>query len=126
MPPSPSKPIGVRRAVSCALVNLLATPGLGSLMGRRFIVGSCQLALAVAGFLAITLWIGALFCQQIAEAMEKSPALQARNWMWQVGLALFGAAWLWSLVTSIDLYLKAKANEAAATPPRITNPPDKI
>lgn len=129
MPTLPPKPMSVGRAMSCALVNQLATPGLGSLMGRRLLAGIGQLVLAVAGFILLTTWIGALCYRLICEAMEKPATWNPQNWMWLSGAILFGLAWLWSLATSISLVLQAKADERSAqtsVPPRITNPPSKM
>jgi hypothetical protein len=91
-------------------------------MGRRLMAGCGQLVLAVAGFLLITAWMGLLFYRQFNEAMEKPVTVNPRDWMWQIGVILFGAAWLWSLVTSISLWRHAKAAEREAqsnVPPRI-------
>lgn len=118
----PSHPLSLTRVWTCILTNLCATPGLGSIMGRRLIAGCGQLVLAVAGFLLITAWMGLLFYRQFNEAMEKPVTVNPRDWMWQIGVILFGAAWLWSLVTSISLWRHAKAAEREAqsnVPPRI-------
>jgi hypothetical protein len=120
--PRSTKPISVGRAVSCGLVNQLATPGLGSLIGRRFVAGVVQLLLAVAGFLLITGWIVLLFYQRICEALEQPVKWEPHDWQWQAGLILFGAAWLWSLVTSISLLRQAKQFDDATA----KNPPPRI
>jgi len=48
------RPLSRARAANCILVNLAATPGLGSLIGRRYLAGSGQLALALVGFVLLT------------------------------------------------------------------------
>ena len=54
MPMKPSspgrKPVSRAKAKNAAMLNLLATPGLGSLLCGRWIAGIGQLALAFAGF----------------------------------------------------------------------------
>ena len=51
-----SKKISRAQARNAALLNQLATPGLGSLMARRWIAGSGQLLLFLAGFVIYCLW----------------------------------------------------------------------
>jgi hypothetical protein len=46
--------------------------------------------------------------------------------MWKWGLLLFGASWLWSLVTSLSLLRQAKADgqvEPKPIPPRMADLP---
>jgi len=45
-----AKPISRAKARNAAMLNLLATPGLGSLLCRRWIAGIGQLGLAIVGF----------------------------------------------------------------------------
>ena len=123
--PAP-QPLSQTRVWTCVMINLCATPGLGSLMARRVVAGLGQLLLAVVGFLLITYWMCLLFYREINEAMQKPVALHAPDWLWQIGLLLFGAAWLWSLVTSISLLVDSKRSRTATlknTPPRISEVP---
>jgi len=57
------KPPSRALARNATLLNLLATPGLGSIIGRRWIAGSGQLLLAVVGFTlfapSVFFWNGA-------------------------------------------------------------------
>ena len=57
----PRQPLNKSKARNCALINQLATPGLGSLMGGRIFAGIGQLILAVAGFIMVTGWFIQLF-----------------------------------------------------------------
>jgi hypothetical protein len=100
----------------------LATPGLGSIIGRRFVAGVGQLILAVAGFVMIVGWMAGYFCDQYRLMADLPPAKGSYGWLGEWGLALFGAAWLWSLFTSLSLLRQAKADEqteAERVPPRI-------
>jgi hypothetical protein len=131
MPMKPSSPKPHRQAVSratarnAALVNQLATPGLGSLMAGRWLAGSGQLALALAGFVMIVTWFIEVMIQfygQINSNLQPRPV----GWLGETGAILFAAAWLWALVTSVSLLLRAKAAEADATkpvPPRMADLP---
>ena len=122
--PQPNrKPVSRAAARNAALVNLLATPGLGSLMAGRWIAGIGQLALAVAGFVMVVVWFFEVMIQyygQISGDVQSHPV----GWIGVTGLVLFGAAWLWSLFTSVSLLLESKAGEANASkpvPPRMAD-----
>jgi len=103
------------------LLNQLATPGLGSLLGRRWISGSGQLLLAIAGFTLFLVWFVKEMIQyygQITGDVEVRPIGR----FLVSGLALFGIAWLWSWVTSFSLLREAasarrNALENSAAPP---------
>ena len=56
-PSSPGrKPVSRAKAKNAAMLNLLATPGLGSLLCGRWFAGTGQLVLAVAGFALVVVW----------------------------------------------------------------------
>lgn len=116
-------PITLNRAISCGLVNQLATPGLGSFMGRRFKAGLGQLSLALAGFFLITSWMCALFYFQICEQLGKTPRLKPHDKWWQIGLILFVASWCWALVTSISLLREAARNREIEAQRPLNKPP---
>jgi hypothetical protein len=118
----------VRKPVSawtCALVNQLATPGLGSLMGGRILAGTLQLVLAVLGFACFVGWF-AQACVRTYRMTEDLPPVPARYpWLGWAGLGIFGAAWLLAWVTSLSLLREARRNrESALTVP--ANQPPKI
>jgi hypothetical protein len=95
-------------------------------MARRFIAGTGQLLLALAGFVLIVGWMFELFyhifLQQLGDPVP--PDSSGRMWKW--GLLFFGASWLWSLVTSLSLWRQAKADgqvETKPIPPRMADSP---
>lgn len=98
------------------ILNQLATPGLGSLLGRRFVTGIGQLALAVAGFSMLIGWFLQIFLALYRQIQELPPVPVRFPWLGKAGLALFVAAWCWSLVTSISLVREAGRN---APPPTL-------
>lgn len=123
-----SKPaiISYRRAMTCCMTNQLATPGLGTLIARRWLPGIGQLVLSVVGFVLLAIWwIGVLYriyLQQLGE----TPPPPSHGSMGKWGLLCFGTAWLWSLATSWSLLRESKTHEPAKSgsiPPRITGPP---
>ena len=121
-----TRPLSRARAWTCVLTNQAATPGLGSLMARRFIVGTGQLLLALAGFVLIMIWMFPLLHRVTMEQLGEPVPPKASGWMGKWGLICFGASWLWSLVTSLSLLRQAKADGPAETkpiPPRMTDLP---
>ena len=106
------KPVDTAGARNATLVNLFATPGLGSLMAGRWIAGSGQLAVAVAGFVMVVVWFFKVMTQyygQITGDVQPYPVA----WIGETGGILFVASWLWALVTSISLFFEARRNAAA-------------
>lgn len=124
MPTRAARPLSRSRVVSCVLINLCATPGLGSVMARRVWVGIGQLLLAVAGFCLIVGWMFELFHRVFLEQLGEPAPPNSFGWMGKWGLICFGASWLWSLITSISLLRQAKADEQAGqkpVPPRLAD-----
>lgn len=119
------KPLSRAAARNAALINQLATPGLGSLMARRWIVGTGQLLLALAGFVLVCVW----FFETMIQAYDQitgDAIPQSAAGVGETGAVLFLAAWLWALVTSFSLMSRAKSEEPVAppnTPPPVANPP---
>lgn len=106
------------KAWTCALLNVLATPGLGSLMAKRFISGAGQLALSVSGFLLLMFWLVQkmrLFYGQIAGT---TLPLNSGNTAGKWGVIIFMAAWFWTLITSIQI-VRSISPEPIAAPPVI-------
>jgi len=111
--PAPTKPITPATARNAFLINQFATPGLGSLMAGRRLSGAGQLTLAIIGFVFFLFWFLAVMRQfygQIQGNVEVTPV----GWLGCVGVAVFGAAWLWALATSFSLLREARRNQASA------------
>lgn len=108
-----SKPLSHATARNAALLNLLATPGLGSLIARRWIAGAGQLLLSFTGFALFMVWFIKEMTQyygQISGDVEVRPVGKYLI----AGLVLFALAWLWSGVTSISLLREAAASRERA------------
>lgn len=99
------------RARNAALLNLLATPGLGSLLAGRWLAGTGQLVLALAGFTLIMVWFFRIIIPYYSMMFGDTPPPPIR---WSTGVAgawFFAVAWFWSLATSISLHRHASAEK---------------
>jgi hypothetical protein len=106
------------------LVNLAATPGLGSLIARRYWAGTGQLLFALAGFCLIVGWMFELFHRVYLQQLDEPVPPNSSGWMGKWGLICFGASWLWSLFTSLSLLRQVKSDEQAGqkpAPPRLAD-----
>lgn len=95
-------------------MNLLATPGLGSLMAGRIAEGIGQLVLAVVGFSLVFIWflqtMARYYGQAFGEETTHHPLVLTPLLS---GGGLFALAWVWSLFTSLSLMNRAKAEEVS-------------
>jgi 4a-hydroxytetrahydrobiopterin dehydratase len=118
------KPVSRAKARNAAMLNLLATPGLGSLLCGRWLAGTGQLLLSVAGFILIIVWFikemipyyGLMFNDQTPQL----PGLK----MLVAGGNCFIVAWLWSAFTSFSLMREStnsrlRSLENSAAPPAL-------
>jgi hypothetical protein len=124
-PDESGKPLGTGRARSAALINQLATPGLGSLMAGRRFAGAGQLLLAVTGVGLVFVWFVQVLLIYYSLAQDDFPSTepQIAYKLVESGALIFGAAWLWSLATSISLLREAKANAIQALEQTENKPP---
>ncbi len=106
-PSSAPKRISRAKARNAALLNQLATPGLGSVMAGRWGAGCGQLILSTGGFVLIMVWfvkeMVPYYHLMFSDTPPQSPSLK----LLVVGAVLFVLAWLWSLVTSFSLMNEA-------------------
>jgi 4a-hydroxytetrahydrobiopterin dehydratase len=107
-PSSARKKISRAQARNAVLLNQLATPGLGSVMAGRWLAGTGQLVLSVAGFALVTLWFAQMmmryYGQMFGDSTVHNPVVLANL---LIGGALFALAWVWSLATSFSLLREA-------------------
>jgi 4a-hydroxytetrahydrobiopterin dehydratase len=119
------KPLSRATAKNATLLNLLATPGLGSLLGRRWMAGSGQLLLALAGFFLFVVWFVKEMIQYYGQITGNADVHPIGRIL-AAGFTLFAMAWLWSAITSFSLLREASAgsrrsldNFAAAPLPKL-------
>lgn len=116
---SAGEPLSRTKARNCALINQLATPGLGSLMARRYLAGAGQLLAAVAGFVLVLAWFVEVMLGMVRQMDGGTPG-KSVAWLGEAGTILFALAWVWSLLTSLSLLRQAR--DSTPTPPPIPNP----
>jgi 4a-hydroxytetrahydrobiopterin dehydratase len=115
----------IARARNAALLNLLATPGLGSLMAGRWFAGVGQLLLALLGFALILVWFLKNIVPYYGQMFSDHPAPHVN---WKIGIdgaIIFIGSWIWSLVTSLSLMREA-AHEKNSTMETFTAPVLKL
>ena len=106
----PPKLLNRSTARNAVLLNLCATPGLGSLMAGRRVAGLGQLVLAVVGFALVVGWF-VLFAIQTYNRLVNDATPQSVAGLGAAGGVAFGAAWVWALVTSLSILRQARRNE---------------
>ena len=108
------RPLDRSTARNSVLINQLATPGLGSLLAGRWIAGTGQLLLAVAGFVMVIGWFAGVMIQ-LYRQINGDPEPKSVAWLGESGAVTFAAAWLWALITSLSLLRETSG--ATSLPP---------
>jgi hypothetical protein len=111
-------------AVNCLLVNQFATPGLGSLMARRFLEGAVQLTMAVVGFGFYIGWFVQLMITTYRQSVDLPPQSSPYPWMGKAGLIVFAASWLLAWVTSLSVLRQSRRTEIGTQPDQ--SPPPRM
>jgi 4a-hydroxytetrahydrobiopterin dehydratase len=107
-PYSAAKKISRAKARNAAMLNQLATPGLGSLLARRWFEGAGQLLLSMGGFALVMVWFVKEMMRYYGQMFSDSTVTRVVPLTLLVdGLGLFVLAWGWSLVTSFSLLREA-------------------
>jgi hypothetical protein len=114
----PRRPLTRSAARNYALINQLGTPGLGSVLAGRWLMGSGQLLLFLAGFGMFVAWF-VLFCIEAYRQIKGGPEAKSVAWLGEVGALTCAVAWLWTLFTSLSLLREARANEHPPALPRL-------
>jgi 4a-hydroxytetrahydrobiopterin dehydratase len=96
-----------KRIISCVMLNLVATPGLGTLIARRWVAGIGQVGLSVVGFVLLMVWFYKLVIEQFYGQISGNVTVQPVGYIGLAGAGLFAVAWLWSLGTSLSLMREA-------------------
>ena len=110
------KPLTISKAWSCAAMNQLAFPGIGTVMARRKI-GYFQAAIMISGFL-LTMYF---FCWYIGSLLQAPfqndwnetrfyAEVARRKWIGIIGGIICAAAWLWALMSSLSIIKEARSH----------------
>jgi hypothetical protein len=128
-PSSPGRaPVSRAKARNATVLNLLATPGLGSMLCHRWIAGIGQLTMAVLGFAVVVVWffeeLISYYGLMFGDEPPKFPSVK----LLALGAVLFAASWLWSAVTSASLWREASRNHLESlqnptAPPKLSDLP---
>lgn len=103
-PSSAAKKTSRAQARNAALLNQLGTPGLGSLLARRWIEGTGQLLVSIVGFTLVAVWFVQVMKGYYGQMFDNGavrPAIPPTNLI--LGGILFALAWCWSMATSFSL-----------------------
>lgn len=109
--PGTRKTVDRPTAWACTLTNLTTVPGLGTLAAGRKI-GYAQAALALLGFGISTLWLVLTVREWMAKG-ELPVGFTPTLWLGLGGVSAFIVAWVWALITSVDLQREAGRNAAS-------------
>ena len=113
------RPLRRSELLTCVIINQFATPGLGSLVARHFVAGGGQLLLALIGFfLFIGWWVQKLrvfYGQMFGTDLPVDAGTKLGKW----GVIIFAAAWVWALVTSIQIMRTLPEDSIPSIPPKI-------
>ena len=119
---SAAKTLNPAKARNCLLMNLFATPGLGSLMGGRILPGLGQLLLFLIGFAFICIWFMRTMKEYYSLMDEEVPIHVSYTRYFLAGFMFAAVSWLWSLLTSFSMVSHAKPPEPAlpgTVPPKL-------
>ena len=105
---SARKKLSRSQARNAVLLNQLGTPGLGSLIGRRWVAGTLQLLLFLTGFGLFCFWAGRNLVEYYRLAFHSKPNEPTGiGWLAYTGVSICVVAWCWALVTSFSLLREA-------------------
>jgi hypothetical protein len=115
----PRPPRNLNEAWVFTCLNLFATPGLGSVLARRFQTGTLQLLIAVTGFSLIIWWFIQRMRLLYGQIYGTDLPMDAGNTAGKWGVFFFGVAWIWALMTSIQIIKMTKTPSPLDVPPKI-------
>lgn len=119
---SSGRPLTRARAVTALLINQFASPGLGTVLAGRVLVGALQFTMALAGVVLVFVWFFKFMVYYYGLINFGSAQGEFdQHWLALVGGALFVLAWFWSLITSLLLLREGSKNDAQRLPPPIQN-----
>lgn len=91
-------------------MNQCATPGLGSLMARRYIAGTGQLLLSLGGAALILVWFANVL-KVAYSIMESTGKPDMKHWVGLLGFGLLFLAWCWAWISSLSILREVKRGQ---------------
>ncbi len=127
MPPPVTPPPHSRkrrdRTLLAIAANLLATPGLGSWIAGHRVAGAGQLAVVLVGFAMFLVHFGRLMGTLWDTAANGIDATPLPAELLHQSFYVMGIAWLWSAVTSVQMFLAARKPHPSDSPDPGEPPP---
>jgi 4a-hydroxytetrahydrobiopterin dehydratase len=114
-----SAPLSRTRVRVAIVLNQLITPGMGSLMCRRWFAGTGQLVSACFGFALIMLWFGREMHAYYGTMFSDQPVNAPPGRLALYGWLIFAISWVWSGWTCIQLSREASDVSALKIAPAI-------
>ncbi|MGE3312464.1 MAG: hypothetical protein AB7O66_21055 [Limisphaerales bacterium] len=90
------------------IINQLATPGLGSWIAGHRVAGVGQLAFSILGFLDFLVRCVRLIIGSFQAALDGAPPPPFPWDAWHRALVVFGIAWVWAGLTSVQIALEMR------------------
>ncbi len=118
------QPLSEGAARNCFIANQFATPGLGSLIGGKWVSGMGQLILAIIGFILVMVWFF-LTLKEAYTLMDSTGTPPSYAWVGISGAVIFAGSWFWALATSVQLLREARRNKPPVpdVPPQFPGAP---
>ncbi|HTX22287.1 MAG TPA: 4a-hydroxytetrahydrobiopterin dehydratase [Candidatus Aquilonibacter sp.] len=120
------EPVSRARARNAALLNQLVTPGFGSLMCRRWVEGAGQLGLAFVSCGMILVWFYREMSVYYGLMFSEEKPIPGNMKIFEWGVIVFAASWLWSAVTSVSLLREASKSKLTALKNFVAPPMPKL
>ena len=102
-----------RQARTCVVVNLLAWPGVGTIMGGRRVTGFIQAVLMIGGFCSIMAW-ALMQLSAVYKFVFDTTATKVTHpsaWIGITGFALCVVAWFWALFSSLQILNESRRHQ---------------
>jgi hypothetical protein len=107
-----ARPLDETLAWGCLAANLIGVPGVGTAMAGRRTEGLGQVILAVGGGIPLTWFLLAYVAAVLrTQALPPDDGPDVRALV--LGLGLFLAGWLWSLVSSVSIVREARRSSSS-------------
>lgn len=105
------------------VINQLATPGLGSWITGHRVAGVGQMALGCVALIDVLVHSYRFLAATVRNAFDGLAAPGFPSESWNRALCIFGIAWIWAAVTSLQMFLELRRLAPVGPPPTLRVPP---